>query len=396
MLRNVKPIKLNKFVRVLLVEQKRFRSGYPFNCGIYFVPQQAAWVIERFGKYNRILEPGINFAIPWVDRVKYIQSLKEMAIEVPEQHAITSDNVTLLMDGVLYLKVKDPYKASYGVQDPEYAVTQLAQTTMRSEIGKIHLDTVFKERESLNVHIVDAINKAASAWGIDCLRYEIRDIKLPGRVQEAMQMQVEAERKKRAAILESEGKREAEINVAEGFKRSRILNSEAVQREQINQATGEAEALVWKAKAQATSVEVLAEAMRQQNGMNAVTMRIAEQYVAAFSNLAKKGNTVLLPTNTGDISSMVSQAMAIFNNLKTQQEGLSEETETKEPGSKVDDKLLASIEDEIKKVKDADFRNVLDSKSVKEEELKNIEKDTKVSSRRKAKSLGSKDDKDVW
>lgn len=362
MLRTVKPVNLRKCMRVLLVEQRRYKAGYPFNLGVYFVPQQEAWVIERFGKYNTILEPGLNFAIPLVDQVKYIQSLKEMAIEVPEQHAITADNVTLIMDGVLYLKVRDPYKASYGVQDPEFAITQLAQTTMRSEIGKIHLDTVFKERDSLNVHIVDAINKASSAWGIDCLRYEIRDIKLPNRVQEAMQMQVEAERKKRAAVLESEGKREAEINVAEGLKRSRILNSEAFQREQVNQATGEAEALVWKAKAQATSVEVLAKAMTQQNGKNAVSMRIAEQYVAAFSNLAKKGNTVLLPTNTGDISSMVSQAMTIYNNLQSQHQGHLEEMVSSDSGEIMDSELMSSIDEEIRKVKDSEFKDIGDSK----------------------------------
>lgn len=238
-----------------------------------FVPQQEAWVVERMGKFNRILEPGLNILLPIIDRVKYVQSLKEIAIDVPKQSAITVDNVTLSIDGVLYLRIQDPYlckflnagrdihrytisicfsfslAASYGVEDPEFAITQLAQTTMRSELGKMSLDKVFRERESLNVSIVDSINKAALAWGITCLRYEIRDIKvstlptkillkkewqsihvrfafqLPTRVHEAMQMQVEAERRKRAAILESEGVREADINVAEGKKQSRILAS---------------------------------------------------------------------------------------------------------------------------------------------------------------------------
>lgn len=196
------------------------------------------------GKFHRILEPGLNLLFPIVDKVKYVQSLKEIAIDIPKQSAISADNVTLSIDGVLYLRVLDAYLASYGVEDPEFAITQLAQTTMRSELGKISLYKVFRERESLNINIVEAINKASTAWGISCLRYEIRDIRLPSRVHEAMQMQVEAERKKRAAILESEGIREAEINVAEGKRQSRILASEAEKQEQINAASGKALAIL--------------------------------------------------------------------------------------------------------------------------------------------------------
>lgn len=291
------------------------RSGLPVNTVIVFVPQQEAWVVERFGKFERVLEPGLNFLIPIIDSVHYVQSLKELAIDIPQQAAITMDNVTLQLDGVLYLRVIDPEKASYGVEDAEFAITQLAQTTMRSEIGKISLDTVFRERETLNVNIVDALNKAADAWGLTCLRYEIRDIKLPPKIMEAMQMQVEAERKKRAAILESEGIREAEINVAEGRKKAKVLNSEAFQIEQINNAKGEAEAILATAQAKANAINMVAKAISQENGVNAVSYNVAEQYVSAFGNIAKEGNTVLLPANTGDIGSMVSQAMAIYNNL---------------------------------------------------------------------------------
>lgn len=295
--------------------QVRFRSRLPMNTAILFVPQQDAWVIERFGKYHRILEPGINVLIPIVDSIKYVQSLKEIAIDVPQQAAITLDNVTMQMDAVLYLRVIDPYKASYGVEDPEYAITQLAQTTMRSEIGKISLDTVFRERESLNFSIVESLNKASEAWGISCLRYEIRDMKLPARVQEAMQMQVEAERKKRAAILESEGIRESEINVAEGRKQARILNSEAMKIEQVNHANGDSQAMITRATAKAEAIQRISAALSKKNGMNAVAVHVAEQYVNAFGNLAKTNNTIILPSNAGDVSAMVAQALTIYSTI---------------------------------------------------------------------------------
>lgn len=296
-------------------EYVRYAQSTPINTIIMFVPQQEAWVVERMGRFNRILQPGLNFLVPIVDKVKYVQSLKELAIDIPKQSAITLDNVTLNIDGVLYLRVVDPYKASYGVEDPEFAITQLAQTTMRSELGKISLDSVFRERESLNFAIVEAINKASNAWGIDCLRYEIRDIRLPQRVNEAMQMQVEAERKKRAAILESEGIREADINVAEGKKKARILSSEAEKTEQINRAQGEASAILAKADARARALEVIADSLLQKKGNNAASLLIAEQYVSAFSKLAKTGNTLILPSNTNDVSSMVAQALTIYKNI---------------------------------------------------------------------------------
>ncbi|XP_027471361.1 stomatin-like protein 2, mitochondrial isoform X3 [Callorhinus ursinus] len=272
---------------------RRDSSGLPRNTVVLFVPQQEAWVVERMGRFHRILEPvrtssahsrpsldpnpttlillrthdsssqGLNILIPVLDRIRYVQSLKEIVINVPEQSAVTLDNVTLQIDGVLYLRIMDPYKASYGVEDPEYAVTQLAQTTMRSELGKLSLDKVFRERESLNASIVDAINQAADCWGIRCLRYEIKDIHVPPRVKESMQMQVEAERRKRATVLESEGTRESAINVAEGKKQAQILASEAEKAEQINQAAGEASAVLAKAKAKAEAIRILAAALTQ-------------------------------------------------------------------------------------------------------------------------------------
>uniref|UniRef100_A0A8C2XQD5 Stomatin-like protein 2, mitochondrial n=1 Tax=Cyclopterus lumpus TaxID=8103 RepID=A0A8C2XQD5_CYCLU len=258
---------------------------------------------------------GLNFLIPLLDRIRYVQSLKEIVINVPEQSAVSLDNVTLQIDGVLYLRILDPFKASYGVEDPEYAVTQLAQTTMRSELGKLTLDKVFRERECLNSNIVHSINQASDEWGIRCLRYEIKDIHVPPRVKESMQMQVEAERKKRATVLESEGTREAAINVAEGRKQAQILASEGQKSEQINMASGEAQAILAKAEAKAKAISMLSDALTEQNGDAAASLSVAEQYVSAFSNLAKKSNTILLPSDAGNISGMVTQAMTIYGAL---------------------------------------------------------------------------------
>uniref|UniRef100_A0A1B0CTZ9 Band 7 domain-containing protein n=2 Tax=Lutzomyia longipalpis TaxID=7200 RepID=A0A1B0CTZ9_LUTLO len=321
----------------LFTTQLRRKSSTPINTVIMFVPQQEAWVVERMGKFHRILEPGLNVLLPIVDRVKYVQSLKEIAIDVPKQSAITSDNVTLSIDGVLYLRILDPYYASYGVEDPEFAITQLAQTTMRSELGKMSLDKVFRERESLNVSIVDAINKAAAAWGITCLRYEIRDIKLPSRVHEAMQMQVEAERRKRAAILESEGVREADINVAEGKRQSRILASEAERMETINKANGEAAALLAIADARARGLQMVAKSLMAKDGKSAASLAIAEQYVGAFQNLARQNNTLILPQNVGDVSSLVAQAMSIYQTIQTSANGNDVTRNITKNGIKYDD-----------------------------------------------------------
>lgn len=239
--------------------------------------------------------------------------------EVPQQSAITSDNVTLSIDGVLYLKVINPYNASYGVEDAEFAITQLAQTTMRSELGKMSLDKIFQERESLNISIVEAINKASESWGIQCLRYEIRDIKLPSRIHEAMQMQVEAERRKRAVVLESEGIREADINVAEGKRQSKILASEAERQESINIAEGQAKALLALAMARSEGLKYVGSQLKNQSGHQAASLLVAENYIQAFGNLAKTGNTLILNSNAGDVSSIVAQALATYKTINEQQ-----------------------------------------------------------------------------
>ncbi|XP_044044571.1 stomatin-like protein 2, mitochondrial [Siniperca chuatsi] len=295
--------------------QQRWASRLPMNTVVLFVPQQEAWVVQRMGRFHRILKPGLNFLIPILDQIRYVQSLKEIVIDIPEQSAVSLDNVTLQIDGVLFLRILDPFKASYGVEDPEYAVTQLAQTTMRSELGKLTMDKVFRERESLNSNIVHSINQASDEWGIRCLRYEIKDIQLPPRVKESMQMQVEAERRKRATVLESEGTREAAINVAEGCKQAQILASEGQKAEQINKAAGEAQAVLAKAEAKSKAIYLLSAALTEENGSAAASLSVAEQYVSAFSNLAKESNTLLLPSNAGDVSGMVTQAMTIYSTL---------------------------------------------------------------------------------
>uniref|UniRef100_A0A1A9WP62 Band 7 domain-containing protein n=1 Tax=Glossina brevipalpis TaxID=37001 RepID=A0A1A9WP62_9MUSC len=323
---------LNSGRHTILLNQCRTKTSTPMNTVIMFVPQQEAWIVERMGRFHRILEPGLNILLPIVDKIKYVQSLKEIAIDVPKQSAITSDNVTLSIDGVLYLRIIDPYRASYGVEDPEFAITQLAQTTMRSELGKMSLDKVFRERESLNVSIVDSINKASEAWGIACLRYEIRDIRLPSRVHEAMQMQVEAERRKRAAILESEGTREADINIAEGKRKSRILASEADRQEQINKASGEAAAMLAVADARARGLTTIAKSLDDLNGKNAASLTLAEQYISAFKHLAKTNNTLILPSNAGDITSLVTQALSVYKAVSAQSVETIAETATATSG----------------------------------------------------------------
>lgn len=284
--------------------------------GVKIVPQQQAWVIERLGKFRMVLQPGLNIIIPFIDKVAYKHSLKEEAIDVRSQSAITKDNVSLEIDGVLYVRIIDAKQASYGVADPYFALIQLAQTTMRSEIGKINLDETFEERETLNSKIVLALNEASGVWGIQCMRYEIKDINPPQSILKSMEQQVTAERTKRAQILESEGERESQINIAEAAKREQVLASEAAKIDQINRAEGEAQAIISVAEATAKGIEAVADSIQKTGGSDAVSLKLAEQYIGAFGNLAKESNTILLPSNTNDIGSSVAQAMAVFDQLK--------------------------------------------------------------------------------
>ncbi len=284
--------------------------------GVKTVPQQQAWIVESLGKFDSKLEPGLNLLIPFYQKVAYKHSLKEMAVDVPEQAGITRDNVTLNLDGVLYVRIVDPIAASYGVSDPIYAVQLLAQTTMRSEIGKLTLDKTFEERETLNANIVTSINQAAQSWGIQCMRYEIKNITPPTSVLKAMELQVAADRQKRALILESEGKRQSQINIAEGKKQEVVLESEAGMTDQINRAKGEAEAILAVADATAKGIEMVANSITKSGGSEAVSLKVAEQYVDAFKQLAQKSTTVLLPANASDAGSMVAQALTVFDSIR--------------------------------------------------------------------------------
>lgn len=282
---------------------------------IKFVPQNRAYVIERFGKYQSSKEAGLNFIVPFIDRISADRSLKEQAVDVPEQSAITKDNISLSVDGVLYFRVLDPYKATYGVDDYVFAVTQLAQTTMRSELGKMELDKTFEERDLLNTNIVMAINEAAGPWGIQVLRYEIKDIVPPQSVMQAMEAQMKAERVKRAQILESEGDRQAAINRAEGHKASVVLAAEADKAEQVLRAEGEAKAIVAVATAQAEALRQVGEAAATDEGQKAIQLDLATKAIEAKQAIAKESSVVLLPDGATEASNVVAQAMTIINTL---------------------------------------------------------------------------------
>jgi regulator of protease activity HflC (stomatin/prohibitin superfamily) len=282
---------------------------------IKFVPQNRAYVIERFGKYQSTKEAGLNFIVPFIDHISADRSLKEKAVDVPEQSAITKDNISLSVDGVLYFRVLDPYKATYGIDDYEFAVTQLAQTTMRSELGKMELDKTFEERDVLNINIVAAINDAAGPWGIQVLRYEIKDIVPPQSVMQAMEAQMKAERVKRAQILESEGDRQAAINRAEGQKASVVLAAEADKEEQVLRAEGEAKAIVAVATAQAEALRQVGEAAATDEGQTAIQLDLATKAIEAKQAIAKESSVVLLPDGSTEAASVVAQAMTIINQL---------------------------------------------------------------------------------
>lgn len=282
---------------------------------IKFVPQNRAYVIERFGKFQSTKEAGLNFIFPFIDRISADRSLKEQAVDVQEQSAITKDNISLMVDGVLYFRVMDPYKATYGVEDYVFAVTQLAQTTMRSELGKMELDKTFEERDILNLNIVTAINQAAGPWGIQVMRYEIKDIIPPGSIMEAMEAQMKAERVKRAQILESEGDRQAAINRAEGEKASVVLAAEGDKSEQILRAQGEASAIVAVAEAQAEALKKVGEAANTEEGQKAIQLDLATRAIEAKKAIAKESSVILLPDSSTEAASVVAQATSIINAL---------------------------------------------------------------------------------
>src|SRR5688572_21526268 len=273
------------------------------------VPQQQAWVVERLGKFNDTLGAGLHILWPFVDTVRYKHSLKEIALDVPEQICITKDNVQVGVDGVLYFKILNAERASYGITDYTYAISQLAQTNLRSEIGKIDLDRTFEERTNINVQVVQEVDKASEAWGVKVLRYEIKNITPPQDVLAAMEKQMRAEREKRAVILQSEGERDAAINTAEGHKQQAIKNSEAKRQSQINEAEGQATAIQAIATATAEGIRLVAETIKMPGGFEAMQLRLAEQYVKEFGNLAKSGNSMVVPANIADVTSMLQLAL---------------------------------------------------------------------------------------
>ncbi len=273
------------------------------------VPQQSAYVVERLGRYSKTLGAGFHILVPFVDKIRYRHSLKEMAIDIPEQICITKDNVQVGVDGIIYLKVLNAERASYGIENYSFAIGQLAQTTLRSEIGKIDLDRTFEERTHINGQVISELDKASDAWGIKVLRYEIKNITPPHDVLAAMEKQMRAEREKRAVVLASEGERDAAINRADGDKQQVIKASEAKKQQQINEAQGQAAAIMSVAEATAEGLKKVSSAIQAEGGVEAVQLRVAEQYVNQFGHLAKAGNTIVVPANLSDVGSMIAIAM---------------------------------------------------------------------------------------
>ncbi|HVS23673.1 MAG TPA: stomatin-like protein [Gammaproteobacteria bacterium] len=280
------------------------------------VPQQSAFIVELLGKYSRTLSAGFHILVPFMENITYKHSLKERAVDIPEQVCITRDNVQVGIDGVLYLQILDAARASYGISDYNFAISQLAQTTLRSEIGKIDLDRTFEERAKINVNVVSELDKATEPWGVKVLRYEIKNINPPHDVLSAMEKQMRAEREKRAVVLTSEGERDAKINQAEGDKQRVIKQSEASRQQQINVAEGQAEAILAVAKATAEGLRRVAEAVSTTGGREAMQLRVAEDYIAQFGNLAREGNTLVVPANLSDIAGMIAMATKVFEQTR--------------------------------------------------------------------------------
>ncbi len=279
---------------------------------VRIVPQRKAFIIERLGKYRTTLEAGFYVLVPFIDKVSYVHSLKETAIDVPPQSCITRDNITVEVDGILYLQVMDPRKASYGINNFQFASTQLAQTTMRSVIGKLDLDRTFEERETINSQIVDAVDKASDPWGVKVSRYEVKNIVPPESIKSAMEKQMRAEREKRATIAESEGERQAEINRADGERQAAIAISEGERQKRINEAEGRAAEIEKVAMATANGIQKIANAITEKGGLEAVNLRIAEQYLKEFGKLAKENNTMIIPTNMSDIAGILGTAAKVI------------------------------------------------------------------------------------
>ena len=277
------------------------------------VPQQNAYVVERLGQYHGTIGAGFHILMPFLDVIRYRHSLKELAIDIPEQICITRDNVQVGVDGVLYLKVLNAERASYGITDYIFAIVQLAQTTLRSEVGKIDLDRTFEERTTINIAVVGELDKASEPWGVKVLRYEIKNIQPPSDILAAMEKQMRAEREKRAVVLTSEGQRDAAINTAEGEKQQVIKASEAVRQQRINEAEGQAQAIRSVASATAQGIREVGDAIRVEGGIEAVQLRVAEQYVAQFGHIASRTNTVVVPANLTDVAGMIATAMKVFN-----------------------------------------------------------------------------------
>ena len=280
---------------------------------IKVVPQQNAWVVERLGKYHATLTPGLNFLVPFVDRLAYRHSLKEIPLDVPSQVCITRDNTQLQVDGILYFQVTDPMRASYGASDYIVAITQLAQTTLRSIVGKMELDKTFEERDAINASVVNALDEAARTWGVKVLRYEIKDLTPPNEILRAMQQQITAEREKRALIAASEGRRQEQINIATGEREAFIARSEGEKQAEINTAQGQAAAIVAVAEATAEAIRKVAAAIQSPGGEQAVQLKVAEKAVEAFAQLAQKNNTMIVPGHLGEVAGLIGTAMALMN-----------------------------------------------------------------------------------